>query len=103
MQPKHRNSFWDGKKTLSGTGENAVISIFSFSHNVFKRLLFQGHSKLGLCAKGLATVLFSSAKINSLPNNKFLDWSKLKALNADNKIKVFKQVIFIFDGDENIF
>ena len=28
-----------------------VTSIFSFSHNVFKRLLCQGHSKLGLCGK----------------------------------------------------
>ena len=30
-----------------------VTSIFSFTHNVFKRLLFQGHEKLGLCGKEL--------------------------------------------------
>ena len=30
-----------------------VTSIFSFSHNVFKRLLLQGREKSGLCGKGL--------------------------------------------------
>ena len=30
-----------------------VTNIFSFSHNVFKRLFSQGHEKLGLCGKGL--------------------------------------------------
>ena len=30
-----------------------VTSIFSFSHNVFKSLLFQGHSKSGSCGKEL--------------------------------------------------
>ena len=32
-------------------------------------------------------------KINTLPNDKLLDWSKLKAF-ADNKIKVLKMMIF---------
>ena len=30
-----------------------VASIFSFSNNVFKRLLSQGHEKSGLCGKEL--------------------------------------------------
>ena len=39
--------------------------------------------------------------INSLPNDKILDWSKLKAF-ADDKINVLKMMIFIFDRIENI-
>ena len=38
---------------------------------------------------------------NSLPSNSFLDWFKLKAL-ADDKIKVLKMMIFVFDRVENI-
>ena len=38
---------------------------------------------------------------NSLPYDKNLDWSKLKAL-ADDKIKVLKMIIFVFDSVENI-
>ena len=34
--------------------------------------------------------------INSLPKDKILDWSKLKAF-ADDKIKVLKMMIFVFD------
>ena len=48
--------------------------------------------------------MVSSAPINanslssfySLQNDKTLDWSKLKAF-ADNKIKVLKIIIFVFD------
>ena len=40
---------WEKEKML-------VISIFSYSHNVFKRLLFQGHLKSGLCDRGLKKV-----------------------------------------------
>ena len=39
--------------------------------------------------------------VNPLPNNKILDWSKLKAI-ADDKMKVLKMVIFVFDMIENI-
>ena len=38
---------------------------------------------------------------NSLPNDKFLDWSKLKAL-ADDKINVTKKLKFILGRVENI-
>ena len=44
----------------------------------------------------LENVLFH----NSLPNDKILDWSKLKVF-ADNKIKVLKMMIFVFDRVEN--
>ena len=38
---------------------------------------------------------------NSLPNNKILDWSKLKAF-ADDKIKIHNMIIFVFGRVENI-
>ena len=38
---------------------------------------------------------------NSLPNDKILAWSKLKAL-ADDKIKFAEMMIFVFDRVENI-
>ena len=38
---------------------------------------------------------------NSLPNDKFLDWFKLKAL-ADEKTKLAKMMIFVCDRVENI-
>ena len=37
----------------------------------------------------------------TLPNDKLLDCSKLKTF-ADDKIKVFKMMIFVFNGVENI-
>ena len=49
--------------------------------------------------------VFKSCKslchINSLPDDKILDWSKLRAF-ADDKIKLAKMMIFVFDGIENI-
>ena len=39
--------------------------------------------------------------INSLPNGKFSDWSKLKAF-ADDKIKMTKIVKFLLERVENI-
>ena len=38
---------------------------------------------------------------NSLPNDKILDWSKLKVF-ADNKIKVNEKLKFVFGKGENI-
>ena len=46
-------------ENILGKGENAITSIFSFSHNVFKRLLFQGRQKSGLCGKDLISCVFS--------------------------------------------
>ena len=39
--------------------------------------------------------------VNSLPNDKILDWSKFKAF-ADNKRKLAKMMVFVFDRVENI-
>ena len=39
--------------------------------------------------------------VHSLPNNKFLEWSKLKAF-ADDKIKVAEKLKFVLDKVENI-
>ena len=39
--------------------------------------------------------------LNSLPNNKVLDWSKLKAL-ADDKINVTEKLNFVLGKVENI-
>ena len=43
----------------------------------------------------------SSNNLNSLPNNRFLDWSKLKAF-ADNKINVTELHTFFLGWVENI-
>ena len=38
----------DRVENIVGIGENAVTSIFSFSHNVFKELLSRGSLKVGI-------------------------------------------------------
>ena len=43
----------------------------------------------------------NTCDFNSLPNDKILNWSKVKAF-ADANIKVLKKLIFVFDGVENI-
>ena len=43
----------------------------------------------------------SKVYINTLPNNKFSDWSKLKAF-ADDKINVTEKLKFVFGQVENI-
>ena len=40
--------------------------------------------------------LFISVRVNSLPNDKILDWSKLKAF-ADNKINVTEKLKFVLE------
>ena len=45
--------------------------------------------------------LIKRQKLNSLPNDKNLDWFKLKVF-ADDKFKVTKMLIFVFDSVENI-
>ena len=46
-------SVFDIVENIVEKGENAGNSIFSFSHNVFKRLLSQGCSRSGLYGKEL--------------------------------------------------
>ena len=43
----------DRVENIVGKGEIAGTSNFSFSHNVFKRLLSQTHQKVSLCGNGL--------------------------------------------------
>ena len=62
-----------------------VASIFSFSHYVFKRVLSQSRLK----------------KLNSLPNVKILDQSKLKEF-ADDKRIVTQRFKFVLERVENI-
>ena len=46
---------FDRVENIVGKGENAglVTSIFSFSHNVLKRLFSETHQKMSLCGNGL--------------------------------------------------
>ena len=68
-----------------------VTSIFTFSHNVFKKAPFSG----------LLKVVIVWERVNYLPNDKILDFTKLKAF-ADNKLNVAKIIICLFDKVENI-
>ena len=66
-----------------------VTSIFSFSHNVFKRLFPKG-VKSELSGKGLNAQLWLNVNttcVDCLLDDNFLDWIKLKAF-ADDKIIV---------------
>ena len=46
-------SVFDRVENIVGKGEIACTSNFSFSHNVFKRLLSQVRQKVSLCGNGL--------------------------------------------------
>ena len=48
-------SVFDRVENIVGKGEIACTSNFSFSHNVFKRLLSQRRQKVSLCGNGLIT------------------------------------------------
>ena len=50
-----------------------VTSIFSFSHNVFKRLLSQCHKKAALCSKGYFQHCVNCIVTASAPPDTFLD------------------------------
>ena len=49
--------------------------------------------------QGLNFILCS--RLNSLPKDSFLDWTKFKAF-ADNKLDVAKMIISVFERIENI-
>ena len=48
-------SVFDRVENIVGKGEIASTSDFSFSHNVFKRLLSQKYQKVSLCGNGLTS------------------------------------------------
>ena len=56
-------SVFDRVENIVGRGEIACTSNFSFSHNVFKKLLSQRRQKVSLCGNGLnfASNLFLSS------------------------------------------
>ena len=76
---------WEKDKLL-------VMRNFSFSLSIFQSLVMQTHKNQGLFGKGL---------INSVPNDKFLDWSKLKAF-ADNKINATLRQKLLLGWVDNI-
>ena len=54
-------SVFDRVENIVGKGEIACTSNFSFSHNVFKRLLSETHQKVSLCGNGLNDGNWSSS------------------------------------------
>ena len=72
-----------GRKHCGKTRNCSLQAISPFSHIVFKRLVSQVPQKVSLCGNGLRHLT------DSLPNDKILDWSKLKAF-ADDKITDLK-------------
>ena len=78
---------------------------FSFVHNVFHHLIkriatLQSYLCLFNCFQ-LHTKDKIILVLNSLPNDKILEWTKLKAI-ADDKIDVAKIMISVYNWVENI-
>ena len=71
-----------GKKTLWKKEKLSVTCNFSFTYCVFKRIVLLTHKNKALICVGY----ICAASIDSLPNNKILDWSHLKAF-ADDKFE----------------
>ena len=71
-----------------------VTSNFSFSHNVFKRLVLQTCKNQGFLGKGLT----GKKRLNSLPKDKFLYGSKF----ADDNSNTVLTMEFVFYRIKNI-
>ena len=65
------------------------MSNYHLFHNDFKRLVLQTHKNWIVWER-----------VNPFPNNKFLDWSRLRAF-ADKKINVTQKFNFVFRRVEN--
>ena len=82
---------WEKEKML-------ITSIFSVSHNVFKRFLTQGCKNRGLFGKGLKTD--SSQRLNSFPNKPWFlcvcSTSLLKTLLEKKKLLVTSNFSFYY-------
>ena len=94
-------------KNIVGKGENAGNQHFLLFHNVFypsqKEFLLLSYIFL-LSANAFSldqSKNLAFGGVISLPNDKFIDWSKLKAF-ADDKIKMIKKLKFYFGKVENI-
>ena len=79
--PKTRALLLKGRKHYLGWGKMLLSSIFSFNHDVLKRLL--------------------EGVVNPFPHKKILDQTKLKA-SADDMLYVTKMIISVFDRVEII-
>ena len=55
-------SVFDRVENIVGKGEIACRSNFSFSHNVFKRLLSQTRQMVSLCGNGLNDTVYQISK-----------------------------------------
>ena len=80
-----------------GKGELLVMSNFSFSNNVFKRLVLQTRKNKGLFGIGLGMGLGHFSRIF----DKMIDWSKFKAFADDNSNEA-KMAKFVFDRVKSI-
>ena len=58
-------------------------------------------SKILSSVSGLIDLVLNFKDFNSIPNDKILDWSKLKAF-ADNKVNVTKKLKFVLGTEQNI-
>ena len=59
-------SVFDSVENIVGKGEIACTSNFSFSHNVFKRLLSKVRQKVLLCGNGVATELLEEFSLTQM-------------------------------------
>ena len=84
--------FFKRVENTGGKGEIACHEQFLLFPQCFKRLVLQTYKNQGLSGKGL---------INFLPNEKLLDWSKLKAF-ADDKKSVNEKLEFVLGREENM-
>ena len=101
-------SLW---KTLWEKEKLLVTSNFSFSHSVFNPIkelsAIFNKFKIVVCKLfqfgGVQDLSFGKGlkcRINSLPNDKIFNWSKLKAF-ADDKINVTEKMKFVLKMMEN--
>ena len=106
---KIAESFLKWKKTLWEKEKLLIMSNFSFSNSVFKRLVLQTRKNQGLFEKGLTDTglivchayVIECLTLTLYEATKFLDLSKLKAFAEDNKKMPLKQLKFVFRSAEN--
>ena len=95
---KMAESHPNGKKTLWEKEKLLVTSIFSFSHNVFKRLVSQGHQKVSLCGNGLnSKLIVTKAQKTSFEKERMLVTSIFSFPTSSSEITflgLLKQRIF---------
>ena len=89
-------SYTKGFENILGKCENAGYQ--HFLYQLFGKRINRYSYSLGITV--IALVQFS-LKINPFPNNKNLDWSKLKAI-ADDKLNAIEKLKFVLGWVENI-